>query len=114
MTEILPAGITSSGISVTNGEQWSIYGTVISFIVSLGGTETVFSGGTAISTTIRGGTQNVSSGGVASFTTVSDGGYLNVYESGATSFTRSAAAAPRPCISAVPPSTPRWTAVVPI
>ena len=52
MSETVSAGVTSSGIQVTSGETWSVYGTAVSFTVSSGGTLQVYSGGTIISTTL--------------------------------------------------------------
>ena len=103
----ISTGVTSTGLTVSTGEFLLVSGTVISTIVSGGGTEDVQSatgnsggaasfttvsnggfelisaGGTAISGTVSsGGFQNVSSGGTASFTTVSNGGSQSVISTG--------------------------------
>ena len=36
------SGVTSSGITASSGDTWSIYGAAVSFTVISGGTETVF------------------------------------------------------------------------
>ena len=80
MSGTVSAGVTSSGIKVTDSETWDIYGTAVSFTVSSGGNETVFSGGAAISTMVSSdGTESLFSGGTASFTAVSSGGAEHVY-----------------------------------
>jgi autotransporter passenger strand-loop-strand repeat protein len=65
-------GITSTGLTVSSGDTWSIYGTAISFTVVDGGTETVSSGGTASVTSLTGGSLHIASDGTAISTTLSD------------------------------------------
>jgi autotransporter passenger strand-loop-strand repeat protein len=124
----VPSGITSTGITVSNGDTWIIDGTAVSFTISNGGTEAVSSGGSAVSTTVSsGGYEYVYSGGTANFTTVSsgvevvsngtttnttvnNGGYEYVYSGGTTSFTAVSGGGFDP---AAPPPAPWSTAAVP-
>jgi autotransporter passenger strand-loop-strand repeat protein len=65
-------GITSTGLTVSSGDTWSIYGTAVSFTVVGGGNETVSSGGTASVTSLTGGSLGIASDGTAISTTLSD------------------------------------------
>lgn len=80
MSETVSSGATSTGISVT--EVWSIYGTAVSFTVSNGGQEIVYSGGTASFTTVSSGGHEILSGGTTVSTTVDPGGDQIVYRVG--------------------------------
>jgi autotransporter passenger strand-loop-strand repeat protein len=79
---IIPAGVSSGGFAVSNGDNLYVYGTASLITVSNGGTEYVYLGGSATETTISsGGTENLS-GGTDSFTTVSSGGNQNIDSGG--------------------------------
>jgi antigen 43 len=79
-------GITSTGLTVSSDDTWSIYGAAVSFTVVTDGTETVFSGGTASVTTVSGGGLNIAASGTAISTTISDGS-ATVDAGGTISFT---------------------------
>ncbi len=72
-TSTVSSGVTSTGITVSNGDTWIIDGTAVSFTVSNGGAEVVSSGGTARSTTLNGGDEYVFASGTTSDTTVIGG-----------------------------------------
>jgi autotransporter passenger strand-loop-strand repeat protein len=70
----IPNGVSSSGFTLSNGDQLFVFGTVSGTIISSGGIECVYAGGLAVSTTVSNGGFESVSGGTASFTTVSSGG----------------------------------------
>jgi len=83
LLEIL-AGGSAVDIIVSSGSNEDVSGTATGTVISSGGKELVWSGGSARSSTVsNGGTQYVFSGGVAGATVVSNGGELAV-ESGGT------------------------------
>ena len=81
------SGVTSSGITLSTGDNAFVYGAAVSFTVSNAGAEYVYSGGTASFTTVSiGGVEIISRGGIARFTTVSFGGAERLFSGGTTSF----------------------------
>jgi autotransporter passenger strand-loop-strand repeat protein len=87
-TYIVSSGVTSTSLTLSDGDTASVYGTAVSTTVGYLGNEFVYSGGTAISTTLDpGGYEFVSSGGTAVSTTVNTGGVLSAVDDATTSFT---------------------------
>lgn len=92
-TTTISSGVTSTNLTVGNGEFLLVSGTVISTIVNGGGTEQVQSaadagtGGTASLTTVNsGGFELISAGGTALSTEVTSDGTLAVSAGGTANF----------------------------
>ena len=83
----VPAGITSSSITVTTDVLYNIYGTANSFTIQTGGSMTVFATGSANSTYVqKGAGLFVSEGGHISQTELQDGALLNGFTVGSSPY----------------------------
>jgi autotransporter passenger strand-loop-strand repeat protein len=75
-SQTVSAGATASNTTVVDGGEQDVYGTAISTTVDTGGTEILFSGGTATESLINTGGTLVLDGGTATHTTLAPGATL--------------------------------------
>lgn len=89
--EMLSSGSIDSGAQIGAGASQLIYGAVVSGATISAATQTVYSGGSALATTLSGvsytssGSQVISSGGYASGTVIADHGFQDI-ESGGSAY----------------------------